>query len=262
MNSNDNSLATLQECKRGIDQLTAVLDANQKLMDHYNQVDLVEYKTYSNDYDARNKNFKNNLDEWQTKYKNEKDSYNLVRVNGSCNPAWFCANSNCPTGYTDDGTVTGSHGNCNVPGFGETGCAKSCQPDETKVNVHMNLWESGLITFFGKIPPNPKPTFTEIKKPTPTVPGINTTPIQINCCANISTVVGSTVSDTQLTQINKCSEEVNNKLSEPTTTATPTTAATLTTAMTPAKQDTRKIVLILAIFLVFFSSISSILLIQ
>ena len=249
MNSNDYSLATLQECKRALDRFTTVLDANQKLINYYNNIELVEYKTYSDDYDTRKQNSANNLIDWQQRYDNEKNSYLTVRVNGDCAAAGICSQSTCPSGYTDDGRISGWQANCDIWGV-KTGCAKSCQPDYENVTNHMNNWKNS----------NPTPTFTEIKKESPTTPGLNTTPIQINCCANVSTVLGSTVTNTQITQINKCSQEVNNKLSEPTPDPTQETtpAPTQETTQTPTQgtQDKQKniiiVLIILAIFLYFF----------
>lgn len=203
-------LENLKACKKASDALFSQIDANQKLTNYYNDVTMKQYESDHLTWQNKHTDWKTSHDDWKRRYDTEKSQYANARKDGSCNAASFCPNSNCPSGYTDDGSVTGLQSNCDICVwfFGEictkTGCHKSCKPDDQNLNKHMTDW----------LESNKEPSEPMNEPKIPSQPQLNLTPASVSCCANISNIVGSTVTDSQISQLNQCTQSIAKQIDE------------------------------------------------
>lgn len=265
--------AALDACKEGIALITAQQKANEALSTDYNNRlrDWEARKTTFNGTREANKSARGKAQQdWDTRYdqwyRNRREVYNAGC--GLCG-----SNPGCPGGSNDVGN-DGCKTNCVDTLFGRActdGCNRRCQRnDETSRNEATNNTNNER----GAKPGNfNDPEFSEQQ---PTEPQQNQTPINIACCANVTSIVGSDVSDTTINQANDCLKSKEDAVVAaeakaalpppvvqppastviPTTTSSTTTtpASTTTTASTTSKN---KYIIMIIVCIIIFSLSSS-----
>lgn len=198
---------------------------DKALKDYDNQLE--QYNTQSAAYTK----YQNDLQDWQGRYDREKSSFSNQKQGGTCSAGWNCGNSNCPTGWTNDGSVSGAQGNCQIC-FGiicaNTGCSVSCRPDDQNIANHMSDWVNS----------NPKPSV--VSQPSqPSAPSGN----NIQCCSQLfQNITANSANFDNIKQ--QCTQQIQNAINDaskpppqptPTPTVpTPTPTSTLTNSKNQA----------------------------
>ena len=146
--------------------------------------------------------------EWDNRKAEFKRSIESERQRGSCAAAWHCANSNCPSGWVNDGSVHGAQGNCPICFMGicaDTGCSINCKKADDVVEreaTNQTIREKGQrpADFSEREPKQEDFPLTEQ----------NQTSINMNCCSNYMNVTGSAKENIQ-----SCQQEIQQRINNP-----------------------------------------------
>lgn len=259
--------AALKACEDGISLMTAQLKSNEVLVKDYNSR-LASWEsrktTHTNNWENANRNRKNTQASWDARYQ---EWYSDIRkvYNAGCG---LCgSNPGCPGGSNDIGN-DGCETNCVWFGWPinknacTAGCNRRCQKNEETARnesiTNTNNERGGRPGVYNE------PTFSE---PEPVKPAQNVTPINIACCANTLSIVGSQVDSTKISQQNSClqdkqaavsaAETAAAKAAETTTQTTSQQKATYTELTNPFQN--KYIIMIVLVIIVFSLSSSSVL---
>ena len=208
---------SLNLCQKSLSDLQAMQQYNQGVVDYNNNINtqyaaaLAAWNQQKTQVDQNNNNATANYN--SCRYNTNNNLYNDTHVWNNC----ILWNN---VGGHDDWCSNDLGGSWNEIGSGQYGCALGqgkglCRRTQDQINMIVNQQ-------------CPQPNYQSY--PQQPIEGAlksqNTTPVQINCCTNISTVVGSNVSGTSIDQANNCINQlgstINNIKSQPTPTPTPT----------------------------------------
>jgi len=258
--------AALDACKKGIALLTAQQKTNKALVDDYN-TRLTAWEARrdaANTVRNANKTSRQNAQtDWDNRKQNHKNDALKERQNAGCGACG--TNPGCPSGWE----WAGRHG-C---GWGNMGCENECKRSDAEANAEANRRTGGSRPEVYDDPP-----FSEGK---PTESAQNQTPINIACCENTLNVIGSEVTETNITQQNECKADLEKKASAPPTpppTSAPTsapptfgtpppppatssgTSAPATSSGTPQQKKIFVVIVLVIVSLILLSSCSGLLL--
>lgn len=208
----------IAECKKGIEIAEARLKSNNELLKS-REKDREAWRNRKNTHNAHHEqervNRENAIKKWQAKYDQIRDSLSKQRQDGSCAAAWNCGNSNCPSGWINDGSVHGTQGNCDIClgiACAQTGCRVKCRkPDDVLDREAREITASQPLKFpWGEVGLGlgyPKPDKYDPPAFTETEPGdiqLDNTPLTIGCCNNIATILSSDLKDADIQQQSEC----------------------------------------------------------
>jgi hypothetical protein len=239
----DQELAKLEACKKAAEQVKALIDSNQKLIDNYNNVTKVKYYTNLDAYKEKKKAADNLHNDWQAtrgnyeKWKN-KDFQNEFWSKecwgkpsgcwGDITPSdWHCGaeaavDKKYPYGW--DWKATGERQDC-----GWKVCAThqtfKCKRSQESINQANNDWK------------NDEPRFTDPEPVLEKEPTQNASSVNVSCCANLTNIIGSKLDNSSIKQTNDCLMSIQQDIQQvkytPSTTETPAPAPTTTSAPAP-----------------------------
>lgn len=225
--------AALQACENGVALITAQQRSNQALVDNDNQRRRAweERRNIFNTTRNRNKNARENAQrDWDNRY-NEwyRDRRNIF--NAGC--GLVGSNPGCPSGSNDVGH-DGCWTNC-VGSWCTAGHNRRCQrTEETSRTESINNTNRER----GPRPDNfNEPEFSEIE-PRPSAQ--NQTPINITCCANVTSVIGSQVTDSTIEQQNNCLQTKRNEVNAAAAAAEAAAAAAAAAAANALEEEKKK----------------------
>lgn len=196
--------AALKACEDGIALMTAQQKSNEVLTSDYNSR-LASWEsrktTHNNNWGNSERDRQNAQASWDTRY-NEWYSHLRKVYNAGCG---LCgSNPGCPGGSNDVGN-DGCETNCVWFGWPinknacTAGCNRRCQKNEETAR---NESITNTNNERGGRPGNyNEPKFSESE---PVKPAQNLTPINIACCANTVSIVGSQVDSNKISQQNDC----------------------------------------------------------
>ena len=187
------ALVSACACESAASNLASAVNQYQQAI-QYNESENSLYTNEENTYTA-------NLQNWQKSHDAFQSNLQGKRQNGNCIAAGFCPNSNCASGWQNDGSVSGTQSNCQICAgklCGNTGCQVQCKLSDDSVNSEMNQWLSQN--------PAPKiPSKPVLNNPNP--PSAN-----IQCCnIGISNVSGNNVNISNIQQ--QCSQNISKNIS-------------------------------------------------
>jgi hypothetical protein len=189
---------TLDTCTNGLNQLKAIVRSNQVLVDAYN-TDKANYKT---SYDAQlttyntNKQTRQNA---QTDWDNKRDAIktDLRDVTKGAGRGLCGTNPGCPSGwhwYQNDNKLD---------------CEQICKRNVDTLDNDSN---TQAVNDNGNRPSDFNDPQPQNNPPTP--PAQNTTNVQIKCCANLTNIIGSEITDSTISQQNSCMESLKTQLNQ------------------------------------------------
>lgn len=193
-------------CKEGVNTIKEYIQNNIKIqqlnnikIDEYNSL----YKLYNQEY-IRWKDVL--IVDWKTKrndaYNQLKNEYKLWKnclALGQCNAyqhSDWCVND-YGTGWEHTGGINGTDSGQDC----WAGCRGKCQRTNSKLDFDISQWEIQ----------NPPPIEPLAPVKPVLYPQLNTPDIAINCCDNITNVIGSDLTNTQLDQLNECITNIEKK---------------------------------------------------
>ena len=204
---------SLNLCQKSLSDLQAMQQYNQDVVNYNNNINiqyeaaLAAWNQQKAQVDQNNNNATANYN--SCRYNTNNNLYNDTHVWNNC----ILWNN---VGGHDDWCSNDLGGSWNEIGAGQYGCAWGqgkglCRRTQDQINMIVNQQ-------------CPQPNYQSY--PQQPIEGAlksqNTTPVQINCCTNISTIVGSNVSGTSIDQANNCinqlGSQINNIKSQPTPT--------------------------------------------
>lgn len=251
------ALETLKLCESGVNEAKALMDRNKHKIDYYNTVEIPaynkayeEWKNRKSINDAKKINWRdlNGDYAWLTTKKQELTDE--IKHWRDCTGPWnrvqdethndWCENDIGPGWYH---FRDGSKHNACAWFFGiPTQWNGACKRRPERVDQEINALKG------------PEPIFTEIPPIIPTQPQIEN-PVSISCCANISQVFGSDVSDTQMLQ--KCEYQINSKIQEIASTPAPALPSSTVPALpseAPSSPQNSYWIFIIVLIIIFISS--------
>ena len=262
--SSADAKAALQACENGIALITAQQKSNQVLINDFNNRQ-AQWEARKNAYDTdQNNNVKARDDSiaiWDRRHTEWVNALRDQTINAGCGGAG--TNPGCPSGFYQ----TGEHW-CN--GIGRE---RECKRTDAELNKQATI---GIQNERG--PREQRWIRSSFPQVAPAQPQQNQTTINIACCANVSTIVGSSIDATTINQQNDCLKEkkaavisAEKQESTPTPTPVPTPTPTPTSIPEPTPTPTympttvsysnisvfinkNKMVIIISIIFVFISS--------
>ena len=214
---------TLMLCQDGIKMLEARAASNKAIIDENNN--------RQTQWSAQVAVFNDNCNRKRSEARNNFDNYNNNRTR-----CWNDAYNGCldiDQGWTGCNPSGGQHCNgdqrevdsdCSAggPARGQCwagSCKYHCKPSE-------DYCRNSADQQCPNTPPNPNYDCGG-SPPQPAILSIDTSPININCCSNISTILGSDVNSSTINQQNECLNNVKKEIQqiiEPPTTSNPSSS--------------------------------------
>jgi len=253
-----------RSCKELADKAIASLDSNQYLKEDYINNKIPQYENQDREWNRKKKEYDDNLYNW-TQRTGAYSRFETQRINlASEKRSW----NNCvgwnetSAGKHNDWCIndvgqgwehTGQEGSCSL-GLGKGLCQRT--PEKVKAD---------MPEYYGSARPVP---FTETQPVRPPNPPYVTVP-PVTCCSNMTNVIGSTLTSSNINQLNECKSSVEvpkiqdlptapTTYNPPTTTTPQATTEISTVEKQKPKSNTALMIgiVILIIFLALFCSSS------
>lgn len=208
-------------CENGIKIAEARLKGNEEKLKHKNlerDAWRVRQNTHNSKHEGERTKREQEIQKWNTRYQAIRDNLAKQRQDGSCAAAGNCGNSNCPSGWVNDGSVHGWQGNCDIClGIlcAQTGCRVKCRKPDDVLDREAREGASTTVVKGqgGGVIQTPKPDPYVVPAFTETDPGevqLDNTPLTIGCCNTVTTIMGSELKDSDIKQQNDCLGNLQN----------------------------------------------------
>lgn len=250
---------TLLLCQDGIKMLEARAASNKAIIDENNN--------RQTQWSAQIAAFNDNCNRKKAEAKNNYDNFNRNRIN-----CWNNAYNGCldiDQGWTGCNPSGGQHCNgdqrevdsdCSAggPATGQCwagSCKYHCKPSE-------GFCRNSADQQCPNNPPNPNYDCGN-PPPQPATLSIDTSPVSINCCSNISTILGSDINSSTINQQNECLNNVKKEVQQiiaplvsgPTPTPTKSTSTSTSTSTSSSSSTNYSSFIIIIIIICISSSI-------
>ena len=203
-----NAEQTLQACQTSLSALQAMQQYNQSAADYNNNIN-TQYAANMTAWTQQKQQIDNQNNEATGNYENCKNTSYLLyssqsEVWNNCT-AWTNVNGHddwCETDMYGKGLGSGWHqigagGYGCLGGWGRGVCGRT---------------DDGINRLVNNACPSPNYQQYPQQPQSGALKEQNTTPVQINCCANISTIIGSNVTNTSIGQANDCVNQLASKV--------------------------------------------------
>ena len=183
----------MDNCNSGLDQIKAMIRSNQSLVDDFNSRHSAwesKRDTANALWNTKNTARQNDQSNWDNDYNNILRSKQQEVHNAGCGGCG--TNPGCASGWHESG-----HHGC---GFWNGQCERECmQNDDTARNNARTQKGNNRPSNYNE------PQFSDTE---PTMPAENTTNVSIHCCSDVQNIIGSQITNSDLTQQNDCASKL------------------------------------------------------